>query len=338
MTSLIDDYTVEKQCKYKNEHYSVRDNGALLRLPPDGKSCRKLDNQWTFGRKDEKTGYMYIGSHRVHIIVATAFAGEHDSTKFIVDHIDTNRCNNRPENLRWLTRLENALLNPATLKKIIYLCGSVEAFIKDPTCLRIAAGENQDIAWMRTVSKEEAQSSYKRICDWSNNYSKTPHISHNANQGNDNKSKDWVFTPSPHQYVADTPEVFFTKAEFPESAIQKNWKTPTRFPCCPTEDSHISLYDYQHNAHPGSLFSENAYCRHRVVESAIVDNGTALAIRTQDENEHALKRHSVTVVILSGGQFIHECSTFFSEIGAQKEMIVRQGMEWNGPDCIDDYC
>ncbi|WP_294143305.1 HNH endonuclease signature motif containing protein [uncultured Sanguibacteroides sp.] len=31
---------------------------------------------------------------------------------YVVDHIDTNRQNNRIENLRWLTKLENVLLNP----------------------------------------------------------------------------------------------------------------------------------------------------------------------------------------------------------------------------------
>ena len=37
-----------------------------------------------------------------------------------IDHIDTNRCNNRKENLRWFTKLENALNNEITRNKIIY--------------------------------------------------------------------------------------------------------------------------------------------------------------------------------------------------------------------------
>lgn len=61
---------------------------------------RKLDNVWNFGEKNEKTGYTTAGTARVHIIVATAFHGENDSKKLVVDHIDTNRCNNRAENLR----------------------------------------------------------------------------------------------------------------------------------------------------------------------------------------------------------------------------------------------
>ena len=42
---------------------------------------------------------MDIGTEVVHRIVATAFHGEQPSVKHIVDHIDTNRRNNRVENL-----------------------------------------------------------------------------------------------------------------------------------------------------------------------------------------------------------------------------------------------
>jgi hypothetical protein len=44
----------------------------------------------------------------------------------VADHIDTNCRNNYPDNLRRLTRLENALKNPVMRRKIEYLCGSVD--------------------------------------------------------------------------------------------------------------------------------------------------------------------------------------------------------------------
>lgn len=113
----INDYEEERLCIYKGEHYRVRDNGAVMRITPDGKKPRSLDSVWTFGKKSPTNGYMTIGNHRVHIIVATAFYGPNDSRVYVVDHIDTNRCNNRVENLRWLTKLENILLNEITRKK-----------------------------------------------------------------------------------------------------------------------------------------------------------------------------------------------------------------------------
>ena len=112
MGGVDEGYIREEECIYKDERYSARDNGAVWRHPRDGKKPRPTDCQWTFGKPNDKTGYMEIGSARVHIIVAIAFHGMRDTKIYVVDHIDTNRRNNRMENLRWLTRLENVLLNP----------------------------------------------------------------------------------------------------------------------------------------------------------------------------------------------------------------------------------
>ena len=109
-----DDYTEEKECIYKNEKYSVRNNGMVLRHPK-GNKVRPSDNKWTFGIVGDK-GYRYIAGVQVHRIVATAFLGEQPSKEYVIDHKDTNKQNNRPENLRWLTREENIL------KKIGIFC------------------------------------------------------------------------------------------------------------------------------------------------------------------------------------------------------------------------
>lgn len=69
--TLLDEYKETKDCLYKGEHYSVRDNGAVFRHAQNPSKPRKLDNQWTFGKKNTTTGYMTIGNHRIHIIVAT---------------------------------------------------------------------------------------------------------------------------------------------------------------------------------------------------------------------------------------------------------------------------
>ena len=166
MYSILNDYREVKECTYKGEQYSVRDNGAVLRHAREGKRIRKDDDTWTFGKPNENTGYMEIGSERVHRIVAFAFLGEPPTPQHIVDHIDTNRRNNRPQNLRWLTKLENALNNPITRKKIEYLCGSIEAFVNDPSIIQEFVNDNPNYEWMRTVTPEEAKASYERLCTW----------------------------------------------------------------------------------------------------------------------------------------------------------------------------
>ena len=103
----VNDFKSEVEVVYKGELYSVRDNGAIMRHAPVGAKARPKDNIWTFGKKDERTGYMLLVSCRIHIVVCMAFNGEMPQPNMVVDHIDTNRCNNRPENLTQLSLFEN---------------------------------------------------------------------------------------------------------------------------------------------------------------------------------------------------------------------------------------
>lgn len=173
---MINDYNEVRECVYKDEHYSVRDNGAIMRHLREGKKARRDDGIWTFGLKNPQNGYMMLGQHRVHIIVATAFLGARDSKVYVVDHKDTNRCNNRVENLRWFTKLENALNNEITRNKIIYICGSIEAFIENPSILRerLRLVNEPSLEWMRTVTKEEAAAAYENLKQYWEEQAKNP--------------------------------------------------------------------------------------------------------------------------------------------------------------------
>lgn len=164
MEIYFETYIGIQKCRYKNEHYSVRDNGAVLRHTFQEKRPRPTDNKWTFGKLNNKTGYLEIASVSIHRIVATAFHGEPPTREHVVDHIDTNKQNNRPENLRWVTRLENILLNPITAKRIEIICGSVEAFLADPSKFR-AKFQEPNYEWM-CCNAEEAQISLARMLSW----------------------------------------------------------------------------------------------------------------------------------------------------------------------------
>ena len=154
----ISDYREEKSCVYKGEEYLVRDNGAVLRKSRPNKKARKHDDRWTFGIKNEENGYSFFfgSNHRIHQIVATAFHGESPSKEYIVDHIDTNRQNNRPSNLRWITREENILSNELTRRKIEFRTGvSAEEFLQAPEKYRASFGK-PNVSHMRPVSTPES--------------------------------------------------------------------------------------------------------------------------------------------------------------------------------------
>lgn len=325
----IDIYTEVKDCTYKDELYSVRDNGAVFRHAKDGHKPRKLDEQWLFGTKNEKTGYMTIGGHRVHIIVATAFHGSHDSKRDIVDHIDTNRCNNRPENLRWLTKLENALNNPATRKKIEYLCGGdIQKFIDNPSCLRDLTGTNQDVMWMRTVTQEEAKAAYERVMKWAEKPSKP--YSSAGNMG------EWIFAQPDSPIIQDTYRQVLFPALSPDTALQREWKTPTEFPLCPIQISETPLTSYIDNLCVGKVITRNQYTTQIIDDFALCNENLIMVICHSLSED--IKKYTSVSITFEDGKYIHEGRTYFEERGAQKALTIAKGLEWDGPDGIDDYC
>ena len=337
MNTLINSFTTEKECEYKGERYSVRDNGAVMRHSRQGKKIRKDDGVWTFGKIDGSNGYMFIGSHRVHIIVATAFYGAKDSKVYVVDHIDTNQCNNRVENLRWLTRLENALINPITLKRITMLCdGDITKFIKNPSCLRDLTGTNTDLTWMRTVSAEEAAIAYQNLMRWG----LKPIDDNKKNNATISTNKsDWIFKKRGFYLddVDNTPQVI--KAKTPYTALQLKWKTPTEFPCCPDNIQNGGLNEYFDNLKSEVLFSKNQYSTHIVMDKALINNGSELLVVTHDITKGAVKPYGLVKIMQSGGQFVHESiSTFFEENGVMQYFTEMQEKKWEGDDSIDMYC
>ena len=237
----INNFKVEVSCEYKGEIYSVRDNGAIMRHPKKGCRIRPLDNKWTFGTKNENNGYMFFASNiRVHQVVASAFWGHQKSEGMVVDHKDTNRCNNRAENLHWVTKLENVLNNPITRRRIINICGSIAAFLDNPTLLRESTAD-PNFTWMRTVSEEEAAKCKSNLERWSNEDADFVSISQGKGIGewiykdfqSKNIRQDWS------QFSTQTPNVYDQQEEMTSplleesltsNAMQEDWRTPTEFP------------------------------------------------------------------------------------------------------------
>jgi hypothetical protein len=328
MENLLETYNGIQECRYKNEHYTVRDNGAVLRHIRPDKRIRKDDDQWTFGEPNDKN-YLRIGKELVHRIVATAFHGSPPTPQHVVDHIDTNRHNNRPENLRWLTKLENALYNPFTRKKIEFYCGSIEVFIADPSILNQYVDKNPNFGWMRRVTPIEARNSYENIKEFSERIAKN-------RTSNGKGLGEWIFRPQNEPIIPEIEPDKFTKSKT-TNAVQKDWQTPSEFPLCPSQIKENPLQDYLDKLKQGAVFAQNKYGKSIVESAAYNDNSNALLVLCK--NPGGIKEWSLAKIFLEDDHFIHESiSTFFSAEGAQKQFTIGQGLDWNGEDSIDDYC
>lgn len=328
MNNLLDIFEEERTCEYKGDIFNVRDNGAVYRHSRQNKRLRKLDSQWTFG-KPNNYGYMLIASEVVHRIVATAFHGEQPSESHIVDHIDTNRQNNRPENLRWITRLENILLNSISLSKIIYKYGSIDNFLSNPS-QPLNGKLEQNFDWMRTVTKEEAENTRLNLLKW-------------AEEGKLPKGgvlDEWVFSKlNNDENQNEEQEKYIEEKTIIQSltsnAIQKNWKTPSEFPNCPESTEGDALFIYKERLIKGAQFSKNQYGESIVESSEINETTKELFVITETEN---VTSHALAKVYIEEDVFVHESlSSFFTLIGAQKQFTLALGNEWDGEDSIDDY-
>lgn len=323
MNLLLEIYNTEKPCNYREEDYLVRDNGAVMRLSRLGKRSRPLDNQWTFGKIDKYKGYTKIANATVHRIVATAFHGPQPSEKHVVDHIDTNRQNNRPENLRWITRFENILLNPITLSRIIYKYGSIDAFLKDPS-QPLNGNLDQSFDWMRAVTQEESEKAKRNMLQW---YTEGK-VAKGGELG------EWVFRQmNPKKtYRANTQN--YSESLTP-NAVQYNWDTPSEFPQCPDSDVNKGLVEYHSRLTKGVVFAANRYGKSLVEQSDVSKDHKEIYVVSASRS---IKPYGLAKIYLVDNSYIHEAlGMFFTLEGARKEFNLSLGREWRGEETIDDF-
>jgi hypothetical protein len=305
MTNLIEVFSTEVEVTYRDETYLVRDNGAIFRKNIHRGRARPLDKEWTFGRQSPSAGYMHIAGIPIHRIICTAFHGAPETEQHVVDHIDTNRANNRPENLRWVTKLENILLNPITTRRVEILYGSLEAFFANPSKV-LQKDSSTDFAWMRTVSKEQAGKAKQRLLKWSES----------GNVPSGGALGEWLYgtrergdnEPEPREFESLTP-----------TAIQVDWRVPTEFPCCPLDlegGEEEAFRTYARALKFGVVFAKNHFSSSLVVDAKYAEAGIAVLTRFEGK---AIKDWAVAHVSFSNSHFYHKSiGTFFELQGALK--------------------
>lgn len=365
----LDDYNEIKDCFYKNEYYSVRDNGAIMRHRRKGMRKRKLDEVWSFGNKNVVTGYMDFGGERVHRIVATAFHGEAPNSHYVVDHIDTNRQNNRPINLRWLTKLENTLCNEITRKKVELICGSLEAFLNDPTLLYGYETEDKNFSWMKNVTPEEAKNCLDNWSHWAKTATPNPNYRKaesnignwiyekpkSRNTGHVTNATSKSLLEERNEKDLSAPNDFYkvkskiainekTEQEYDglsdsltPSAKQRYWSTPTEFPCCPSEVTEDGLCDYNNNLNEGKLFSSNVYDKYYVIDKSIIpEKNDLIVLCTNREGEGVYGAYALCSIKIENKKFVHMSIRRYgsNEVASRFFKLLTGEEEWTEDDYI----
>ena len=304
MAGLIDIYDEERVCEYEGEIYSVRDNGAVMRHPREGGRKRRLDNIWTFGKINADNGYLFIGSVRIHRIVATAFLGEAPPKSYVVDHIDTNRQNNRPSNLRWLSKIENIILNEITRTKLELLCGcSIEDILSDMSILKDIPSTSH-FGWMKTVSKEEAEKALATLRNWANQVAEMDENERNRlrkNYNDRNGRNGMIYPLEPRRKVSL--DLYFANLKIDEVFCYKEYPS--------------GRYSYV------------------VVDFCLNKETNVLSVATT--NEGSLKSF-LTSITIENNEYNYDTRSFFTDEGLKKYMTIAKGEKWTGGEVFDDYC
>lgn len=122
-------YEVSNKGNVKSLNYHLTKREGLLKPTKD--RCGYLTVRLS---KDSKTTKFLV-----HRLVAQAFIPNNDN-KPVVDHINTDRTDNRVENLKWVTQQENCM-NPITLQRTIKNCRSAKFRNKMIEVLGVAVGQ-----------------------------------------------------------------------------------------------------------------------------------------------------------------------------------------------------
>jgi hypothetical protein len=67
---------IEIICIYKEERYSVRDNGVVLKHSHSGENPRPTQQPMDFWQTEFEDHLLEIASVRIHRLIATVFRGE----------------------------------------------------------------------------------------------------------------------------------------------------------------------------------------------------------------------------------------------------------------------
>lgn len=319
----INDFTQEKTCTYKDETYSVRDNGAVMRHGKENGRKRKIDGCWTFGNLDDK-GFLRIGGEKINRIVATAFRGVPQNEQYVVFHKNYNQQDNRAINLCWVTKFEFKIFQPNIQSQLRLLTGEkIEEILSDISVLQTIDAPN--LNWMKTVTQAEADECLQKYIDLK--FSTPQEI----------EELDWNSAGSREKVKMLNP--CFHESLTPNAVVRGNM-IPSYFPCCLQEKSENPLRAYYEKLQPGNVYYMNPRYKVLILETAFYEENQQIIVKCESgDGGRAIKPWSVSIITYENGLYVHELyKTCFHEDSADKYFTILQGKEWTGGEVFDDLC
>ena len=152
---------------------------------------------------------------------------------------------------------------------------------------------------------------------------------------------EWIYKPLSIKYnpIEEIPEEPNYIMSLTPRAAQRDWRTPSEFPCTPQEVGDTPLVTYAENLKRKEVFAQNQYGASLIINSGFSEDRQALYVMTESsEGETAIKRYALSRITYENDLFVHTGHTFFTKEGAEKQFTLAQGLEWTGGDSIDDYC
>ncbi len=120
------------------------------------------------------------------------------------------------------------------------------------------------------------------------------------------------------------------------NALQENWNVPSEFPLCPQEygDGESPLRVYFNNLSEKALFASNETYKSFVYKFLFVEKEHMILVITYGGT---IKPYALAKITYQDNNFIHTSfGTFMTLEGAEKEFTLKQGLQYQGEDSLDD--
>ena len=180
--------------------------------------------------------------------------------------------------------MENILLNPITLERIIYKYGSIDKFFENPSSPKEGQLE-QNYSWMRAVTKEEAETCLNNLENWA----KQDKIPRGGQLG------DWIF----HKINSDeeSESTNYIKSITPNAVQERVFLNdkPNEFPCTPKIIEANPLKAYYNNMKENDVFFRNHNGEYLVVKREFSKDRKSILVLTKADYKQMMGKGWIRV-------------------------------------------